>query len=324
MSRCRIGFVGAGGVALRHARHLTDIPDVEILAVTDRHGPAACEFAEMTGSAAVPDVGALLDTSVDAVYVCVPPHAHGYIEEQIIAAGVALFVEKPLGIDVCTARRIADLAGERGVLSAVGHHWRYSDAVGLVREMLEDRPIRLAVGSWLDRVPPVTWWVKRTLSGGQIVEQAVHVLDLIRLFVGEVAEVSAYANTTPPSTPGADVDGATGAVLRFRSGAVGTVTAACCLAWKHLASLDLHADDLSITIHEDRITARTPDGPLQRSLRPDDAKKAADRAFVDAVLGRGAGPAGILVDYPEALRTHELACAIAQSAMHSQPVPVDG
>ena len=35
MSRCKIGFVGAGGVALRHARHLTDIPDVEILAVTD-------------------------------------------------------------------------------------------------------------------------------------------------------------------------------------------------------------------------------------------------------------------------------------------------
>ena len=223
-----------------------------------------------------------------------------------------------------TARRIADLAGEHGVLNAVGHHWRSSEAVTLVREMLDDRPIRLAVGSWLDRVPPVTWWIKRTLSGGQIVEQAVHVLDLIRLFVGEVAEVSAYANTTPPSTPGADVDGATGAVLRFRSGAVGTVTAACCLAWKHLASLDLHADDLSITIHEDRITARTPDGPLHRSLRPDDAKKAADRAFVDAVLGRGAGPAGILVDYPEALRTHQLACAIAQSAMHSQPVPVDG
>jgi myo-inositol 2-dehydrogenase / D-chiro-inositol 1-dehydrogenase len=324
MSRCKIGFVGAGGVALRHARHLTDIPDVEIRAVTDRHGPAACGFAEMTGSVAVPDIGALLDTSVDAVYVCVPPHAHGYLEEQIVAAGVALFVEKPLGIDVCTARRIADLAGEGGVLTAVGHHWRYSEAVGIVREMLEDRPIRLAVGSWLDRVPPVTWWIKRTLSGGQIVEQAVHVLDLIRLLVGEVAEVSAYVNTTPPNTPGADVDGASAAILRFRSGAVGTVSAACCLAWKHLAGLDLHADGLSITIHEDRLTARTPDGPLHRSLRPDDAKKAADRSFVDAVLGRGTGPAGILVDYAEALRTHELACAITESAVQSQPVRVDG
>jgi myo-inositol 2-dehydrogenase / D-chiro-inositol 1-dehydrogenase len=324
MSRCRIGFVGAGGVALRHARHLTDIPDVEIIAVTDRYGPAACEFAEMTGSGAVPEVGALLDTGVDAVYVCVPPHAHGDIEEQIVAAGVALFVEKPLGIDVRTARRIADLAAERGVLTAVGHHWRYSQAVAMVREMLDDRPIRLAVGSWLDRVPPVAWWIKRTLSGGQIVEQAVHVLDLIRLFVGDVDEVSAYVNTTPPNTPGADVDGASAAILRFRSGAVGTVTATCCLAWKHLAGLDLHADDLSITIHEDRLTARTADGPLHRSLRPDDAKKAADRAFVDAVLRRGAGPAGILVDYPEALRTHELACAIAQSAVLSRPVPVDG
>jgi len=150
------------------------------------------------------------------------------------------------------------------------------------------------------------------------------VLDLIRFFVGEVAEVSAYANTTPPNAPGADVDGATAAILRFRSGAVGTVTAACCLAWKHLAGLDLHADDISLTIHEDRLTARTPDGPLHRSLRPDDAKKAADRAFVDAVLGRGAGPAGILVGYPEALRTHELACAITESAVRSQPVRVCG
>jgi len=324
MSHCRIGFVGAGGVALRHARHLSDISDVGIAAVTDRYGPAAHEFAEMTGSVAVPDVAALLDASVDAVYVCVPPHAHGDIEEQIIAAGVALFVEKPLGVDVCTARHIADLAGERGILTAVGHHWRYSDAVRLAREMLEDRPARLAVGSWLDRVPPVTWWIKRTLSGGQIVEQAVHVLDLMRLFMGEVAEVSAYANTTPPDTPGADVDGATAAVLRFRSGAVGTVTATCCLAWKHLAGLDLYADNLSITIHEDRLSGRTPDGPLHRSLRPEEAKKAADRAFIDAVLSRGAGPAGILVDYPEAARTHELACAIAQSAVQSQPVPVHG
>jgi myo-inositol 2-dehydrogenase/D-chiro-inositol 1-dehydrogenase len=323
MSRCKVGFVGAGGVAVRHARHLSDIPDVDIAAVTDPRLRAATEFVEMTGAAAVPDVCTLLDTSPDAVYVCVPPHAHGRIEEQVVAAGVALFVEKPLGTDVQTARRIANLAGRRELLSAVGHHWRYSEAAGLVREMLGDRPIRLAVGSWLDRVPPVTWWSKRALSGGQIVEQAVHVLDLIRFFAGEVAEVSAYANAAPPGAPGADVDGATAAILRFRSGAVGTITTACCLAWKHLAGLDLHADDLSITIHEDRITARTPVGPLHRSLRPDDAKRAADRAFIDAVLGRGAGRAGILVDYAEALRTHELACAIAESAMRSQPVTID-
>jgi myo-inositol 2-dehydrogenase/D-chiro-inositol 1-dehydrogenase len=321
---CRVGLVGAGGVAARHAHHLTEIPDVELVAVTDPRAPTAAAFAAATGAAAVSDVRALLDRSLDAVYVCVPPHAHGPIEEYVVAAGVALFVEKPLAIDLQTAQRIAELTSSRGLVTAVGHHWRYSAAIRLVRELLAERPIRLAVGSWLDRVPPVTWWIKRDLSGGQIVEQAAHVLDLIRVFGGEVDEVSAYANATPPRTAGADIAGATAAVLRLRSGAVATVTAACCLGWKHLAGLDLHADDLFIAIREDSVTARTPDGPLRRGLDPDHAKRAADRAFIDAVVGRGAGRSGVLVDYAEGLRTHELACAIATSATRSQPVNLDG
>jgi myo-inositol 2-dehydrogenase / D-chiro-inositol 1-dehydrogenase len=324
LNSCKVGFVGAGGVAVRHARHLTEFPDVQIVAVTDPDVAAAQSFAEMTGAAAVFDLHALLNTLPDAVYVCVPPHAHGPIEEQALAAGIALFVEKPLALDLPTAQRIADTARKTGVVTAVGHHWRYSPAIALVRELLDGRPVRLAVGSWIDRVPPVSWWSTRALSGGQIVEQAVHVLDMIRLLCGDVVEVNAYANASPPCAPNADVDGATVAILRFESGAVGTVAAACCLNWKHLAGLDLHADDLSVTVHEDGIVARTAHGPVQRSLQPDDAKRAADRAFIDAVLGNGAARSGILVDYDEALRTHELACAIASSAAHTQVVRLDG
>ncbi len=180
------------------------------------------------------------------------------------------------------------------------------------------------VGSWIDRVPPVPWWSTRALSGGQIVEQAVHVLDLIRLLCGDVVEVNAYANSAPPSTPDADVDGATVAILKLKSGAVGSVAAACCVDWKHLAGLELHADGLSVTIREDNIIAKTPQGIVQRSLQPDDAKQAADRAFIDAVVGNGPARSGILVDYHEALRTHQLACAIATSAAQNRPVRLDG
>ena len=192
------------------------------------------------------------------------------------------------GLDAPTAERIADAARKAGVVTAVGHHWRYSPAVDLVRELLDGRPVRLVAGSWIDRVPPVPWWSKRALSGGQIVEQAVHVLDLIRLLCGDVVEVNAYANAAPPSTPDADVDGATVAILQLQSGAVGTVTAACCVDWKHRAGLELHADGLSVTFREDCVTARTARGTMQRSLLPDDAKRAADRAFIDAVVGNGA------------------------------------
>ncbi|MCZ8380086.1 Gfo/Idh/MocA family oxidoreductase [Mycobacterium sp. CPCC 205372] len=320
MDRCNVGFVGAGGVAVRHAHHLAQLRDVRIVAVTDPVPAAAQSFADVTGAAVVPDLQALLNTSPDAVYVCVPPHAHGAIEEQVLGAGIAMFVEKPLALDLPTAERIADAARMAGVVTAVGHHWRYSAAVDLVRELLDGRPVRLAVGSWIDRVPPVPWWSRRAMSGGQIVEQAAHVLDLIRLFCGDVVEVNAYANATPPGVPDADVDGATVAILRFDSGAVGTVAAACCLDWKHRAGLELHADGLSVTVHEDEIVARTDRGVVRRSLHPDDAKRAADRAFIDAVLDNGAARGGILVDYGEALRTHELACAIAASARDCRTV----
>ena len=292
--------------------------------MTDPNLAAARSFAETTGAAAVTDLEALINTSPDAVYVCVPPHAHGAIEQQLLGAGIALFVEKPLALDLPTAERIADAARKAGVVTAVGHHWRYSPAVDLVRDLLAGRPVRLVVGSWIDRVPPVPWWSTRALSGGQIVEQAVHVLDLIRLLCGDVVEVDAYANSAPPGTPDADVDGATVAILKLRSGAVGSVAAACCVEWKHLAGLELHADGLSVTIREDNIIARTPQGPVRRSLQPDDAKRAADRAFIDAVVGNGSARSGILVDYDEALRTHQLACAIATSAAYNRPVRLDG
>ena len=323
MGDCKVGFVGAGSVARRHARHLADFPDTAIIAVTDLNTPAAQDLAEETGATVVPDVNALLATSPDAIYVCVPPFAHGDIELSVLAAGVAMFVEKPIGIDLTTARAVAALARELEVVTAVGHHWRYSQSVRLVRELLGERPIRLAVGSWLDKVPPPAWWCKRAFSGGQIVEQAVHVLDLLRFLAGEVDEVTTYVNTSPPANSEADIDGASAAILRMRSGAVASVTATCCLTWKHLVGLDLHADGLSVTIHEDSITARTPDGPMQRKIDPDAAKIAADRAFINAVLDNGSGRSGVLVDYPEALRTHELACAIAQSAETARPVKLN-
>ncbi|MEK8105106.1 Gfo/Idh/MocA family oxidoreductase [Micromonospora sp. M12] len=66
--------------------------------------------------------------------------------------------------------------------------------------------------------------------GGPVVEQAAHVLDLIRVLAGEVTEVTAYGNGTPPPVDGADIDSVTTAALRFANGAVGTLSAACVLA----------------------------------------------------------------------------------------------
>ncbi|UQS25869.1 Gfo/Idh/MocA family oxidoreductase [Amycolatopsis thermalba] len=317
VTRCRIGFVGAGGVAARHARMLAGFGDVELVAVTDLDPDRARAF----GPRAVPGVPELIDSGIDAAYVCVPPMAHGPAEEALAEAGIPMFVEKPIALDTGVADRVAAALDRAGVLASVGHHWRYSAAVERAREVLDGRPVRLAIGAWLDRVPPVPWWVRRDSSGGQVIEQAIHVLDLARLLAGEVTEVHAVADGAPPSAPDADVDGATVATLRFADGGVGTLVATCLLGWKHRAGLEVFADGLALSVAEDVLEVRDGDGAQVQRVDPDDAKRAADRDFVDAVLGR---TAGVRTSYAEAVRTHRLAHAIARSATRGIPVRLDG
>jgi myo-inositol 2-dehydrogenase/D-chiro-inositol 1-dehydrogenase len=313
----RVGMVGAGGVAQRHARVLGTFADVRLVGVTDVAEGAAERLAGEHGADVFADVPALLAADPDAVYVCVPPFAHGPAERLIVESGVPLFVEKPISVDHDTAAEIAELIAERHLLTAVGHHWRYLHVVEQARALLGDRPVRLVTGAWLDKVPPVAWWPHLDRSGGPVVEQAAHVLDLARYVIGEVAEVSAIGNGTPPPVDGADVDGATAATLRFASGAVGTLAATCVLGWKQRAGLEVFADGLYLGLTENELVVRDADGERTIEGDPEAARVAVDRAFIDAVGGTGDD---VRVPYAEALRTHMLALAVAESVAAGRPV----
>jgi predicted dehydrogenase len=240
---CRVGLIGAGNVARRHANVLTTFRDVHLVGIVDVVPEAAVSLAEDVGSRAFADVAELLSAGgLDAAYVCVPPFAHGAPEEAVLAAGLPLFVEKPLATTVAEAERIGARVAAAGVTTAVGHHWRYLEVVERARRVLDGRRVRLVGGAWLDKVPPVGWWPIRARSGGPVVEQAAHVLDLARVLAGEVAEVFAAGDGVPPDVPGADVDGVTAATLRFRDGALGTLSTTSALGWKQRAGLEVIAD----------------------------------------------------------------------------------
>jgi myo-inositol 2-dehydrogenase / D-chiro-inositol 1-dehydrogenase len=255
----------------------------------------------------------------------VPPFAHGAAETAVLSAGVPLFVEKPLAATAETAERVGAMVAAGGLLTAVGHHWRYLDVVERALRLLDGRPVRLIGGAWLDKVPPVGWWPVRERSGGPVVEQAAHVLDLARLFAGEVAEVFAMGDGRPPAMPGADVDGVTTATLRFRSGALGTLSTTCVLGWKQRAGLEVIADGLWLSVGEDGLAIRADGADPVEEVVPADpaaARVAVDRAFVDAVRGVADD---VRAPYAEALRTHRLACALALSAVTGRPMrPGDG
>jgi predicted dehydrogenase len=313
----RVGLVGAGAVGARHARTLSGFEDVEIVGVHDPDDVVAAALADGLG---VPQFGSfeeLLAIGPDAVWLCVPPFAHGDLESTLVRAGVPFFVEKPLAADLLVAERVAAEVAAAGLPTATGYHWRHLDTVEQAAAALRDRAVRLVDARWWGTTPPPRWWSRADMSGGQVVEQATHLLDVVRVLAGEVVAVlGAGAVSTSTSR---DVPDATAAVLRFASGAVGTLSTSCVLPAPTAAGLDIAADDVSVHLTETALRVRTRDGELVAEPVVD-PRIAVDRAFVDVLTGKPAAPG--LVDVAEALRTHRLALAIAESGRTGSLVEV--
>ena len=319
MKRTRIGFVGGGGIASRHLGNLLEFDDVAVVAVADPVSERAEGMAARCAARAYPDHAAMLSAErLDAVYICVPPYAHGEPELAAVEAGVPFFVEKPVAVDLETAEEVARaLAAGPGLPTAVGYHWRYLDIYERARALLEANPARLALGYWLDAAPPPDWWSRRRLSGGQTIEQTTHVLDLARTLVSEVTTVYAAASRIErDDSPEADVDDVSTATLRFETGAVGSISSTSLLRWPHRIGLHTVSDGMMIELAEFEIMVDVGQG---RPVTPADGDPflRADRDFVDAVQGKDNR---IRVSYHEALRTHRLACAVACSAEEARPV----
>jgi myo-inositol 2-dehydrogenase / D-chiro-inositol 1-dehydrogenase len=328
LPKVRIGMVGAGAVAARHVRTLLAMDGVELAGVADPALERAKELAGEAGAAAYPNHMELLAAErLDAVYICVPPFAHGAPELAVIDAGLPMFVEKPVAIDQATAATIAAALAGRALVTCTGYHWRWLDIFDRAVDLLADRPARLVQCSWLDKVPPPRWWPRRDGSGGQTIEQTTHVLDVARGLAGEVVEVQAFgaraaSNRPAPGAvvPGADIDEVTVASLRFASGALGTVAASCLLPRLRRAGVEVVADGLSLELSETELVVEA-DGRRAAWTADADARPRPDRDFVAAVRG---APDRIRVPWAEAYRTHLLACAITGSAAEGRPLPVGG
>jgi myo-inositol 2-dehydrogenase / D-chiro-inositol 1-dehydrogenase len=216
---------------------------------------------------------------------------------------------------------VARAVRERDLLTCVGYHWRSLSLVEAARAALAGRTPHLLTAQWLDSTPAAPWWSQRAGSGGQLVEQTTHLVDLARHLVGEVESVQALELVRERDDwPGADVPTASGAVLRFNGGAVGTVSSSCVLDRRRSVAVQVVAEGRLVELRERALSdhellldgepaGRTDEDPIARE----------DRAFVDAL--RGAGP--VPVPYEEGLRTHAAVWAADTSARNGgRPVEV--
>ena len=323
MAKINIGFIGAGGIASRHLGNLLAFDDVRVTALAD---PVIDRAREQAARSPDPtqvydDYRQMLDKEeLDALYICVPPFAHGEPELAAIDRGLPFFVEKPLAVDAETADTIGARVADTGLITAVGYHWRYLDTTEEARELLERNPARLALGYWLDSTPPPAWWRSQEQSGGQMVEQTTHIFDLARVLVGDVERVYAAGARTPrPAFPDMDVCDVSVATLHFKGGALGQMASTCLLNWPHRIGLHLFGDAMAIELSEFEIMVDVGRGRPVRPAQGDPFVRE-DRDFIDAVAGKANR---IRAPYAEALRTHHLTTLAARSVQEGRVLEVE-
>jgi myo-inositol 2-dehydrogenase / D-chiro-inositol 1-dehydrogenase len=317
-SAVRVGVLGAGFAARRHVEKLTSLPGVRIAGVSDPVRERAEGLARNCGAAVAAGVESLVDLGIDCLYVCVPPSEHGPPEDCAIGAGLPVFIEKPLAADLVTAQDIGERLEQSGVIAVVGYQWRYLDTTDVARDALSASPARMVLGSWLDKAPGTPWWADQQRSGGQMVEQGTHLLDVARVLVGEVETVRADG-ARDPRGPG-DIFHASTSTLRFASGAVGSFATTCLLPSGYRMAVELFAPRVALRLTERDLTILDEGG--ERILLPKvDPVLAADRQFIRAVRGE---PADLRSTYSEALRTHRLAWSVAEAARTGETVELVG
>ncbi|ANA81846.1 gfo/Idh/MocA family oxidoreductase [Paenibacillus glucanolyticus] len=318
-----VGIIGTGWFSKMHARILSDMDGVSVAAFVGTSQDKADQAIEGYSSAkAYANVEQMLDNSKpDAVYICVPPFAHGEIESLLVDRHIPFMVEKPLGTNLEIPKKIAQGVKKSGLMTSVGYHFRYTDAAIKAAELLESRKIGMALGYWMGDMPQVYWWRQQEGSGGQFIEQTTHMVDLLRCLLGEVDEVyAAFAHRAMKDMhDNVSVHDVGTATLKLKSGAVAAISNTCILPesekvglviYTEQGSLDIRADRLIVNEQGRRTEYRNAANPYQRE----------NEAFIHAV--RTGETSGILSSYEDAVRTMEITYAALQSAETGLPVKI--
>jgi predicted dehydrogenase len=139
---------------------------------------------------------------------------------------VHVLVEKPIAITSEQAWQMVDTAERAGIRTQVGFMYRFGLAVNAFRERVPLGMAGLFSARYFCNSLHAPWWRRRAYSGGQVVEQAIHLFDIVRFLVGEPASVySRQANFFHLDVPDYDVEDVSATVMGFSNGALAVIYA---------------------------------------------------------------------------------------------------
>ncbi len=325
----RLGFYGAGFIAAHHLGMLRlGGADAALVAVHDPDAARAEALAAAHGARVVGE-RELLEV-VDAVYVCTWTSEHPRLVAQVVAAGLPVFCEKPLAVDLASARAMTEAVERAGVVNQVGLVLRDYPGLRHLRHLV-GRPGTGRVMSVVfrdDQYLPVqgqygsTWRADPARAGsGTLLEHSIHDLDILEWLVGPIRSVAARTAAFHRIEGIEDV-----AVVQMElaGGGLATLTSVWhdVLARPSSRRIEVLCENAFLVLADDLfgpVSWTGPDGDegsladeelVAEASRLGIAARNPDVAFVEAVAAGGRAEPGFGV----ALRAHVVADAAYRSA----------
>jgi predicted dehydrogenase len=230
----RVGILGCGKIARLHAEGYRAVAELaQVVVCCDEYSEeSARKMAQLFQADVTNSWRSVIERpDVDAISICMPPFQHAEIARAAAAAGKHVLVEKPMAINLAECKEMVAAASRVGTVLMVGQNQRFQPEHVKIKALLDRQAIGRIVAIRFDcnqfvkhMYPPDSWIFDKRLSGGGMIAQtAVHKIDLMRHFFGEVDEVAAfngYTGLNPGYHPDGNEDIAA-FLMNFANGIVG-------------------------------------------------------------------------------------------------------
>ncbi|RMH71960.1 MAG: gfo/Idh/MocA family oxidoreductase [Gemmatimonadetes bacterium] len=253
MKSISFAVVGCGAIGQRHIRHIKAHPQAELVATCD----VVEARAEGFDVPAYRHLSDLLEKhpTVDVITICTPNNTHAPLSIRALNAGHHVLCEKPMALRSSDCLDMLHAAEKMQKMLFVVKQNRYNPPVVAVKQAIETGRFgniyQVAVNCYWNRNKAYyqhsSWKGRLEQDGGTLFTQFSHFIDLLYWLIGDVTTVQAIRRNVAHDY--IDFEDCGGALLEFKSGAIGTITYTICAHQKNMeGSITIFAEKGTVKI----------------------------------------------------------------------------